>query len=482
MGKLSKVEMTSMANQLSVVLICDDDATFHLAVKHCLKGRFECKSAYNSDEALAIIRNTPIDILLLDIQMRSADEGLRYLPRFKEADSDLAIVMSSGMTDFQTVREAMRLGALDYVPKDFDPNDLHHTLAQVLERRALLRRREQQNFEALSTQRQHVLIGESPAIQQLRKTIERIRNNPANVVITGETGTGKEVVARQLRKTLPDGSLAPFVAVDSSTIQSSTAESLLFGHEKGAFTGAEKATKGIFEEANGGTVYFDEIANMPLEIQAKLLRVIQEKEVIRLGSSKVLKLEFRVICATNKDLEQMVSAGQFKDDLLQRLNVLPLFIPPLRERREEIELLVRHFAEKHAGQQAPLGFTPEAIEVLKQYSWPGNIRELSNLVAYLVAMTDETEVDVADLPPRIRDAAQSAAKTQGPAPRASGTTASRDTSFYERVSAFEENILSQEYQAHAGNVSRMALSLGMDRSHLYTKLREHGIHAGKSGR
>src|SRR6185295_4562387 len=168
------------------------------------------------------------------------------------------------------------------------------------------------------------------SIVHLRKTIDKLAASNANVLITGETGTGKEVVARQLRRKLSDGSLAPFVSVDSATIQSSTAESLLFGHEKGAFTGAEKMTKGIFEEANGGVVYFDEIGNMPLDIQAKLLRVLQEKEISRLGSSKSIQLDFRVVCATNRDLDEMARAGQFKPDLLQRLNVLPVQLTPLR--------------------------------------------------------------------------------------------------------------------------------------------------------
>ena len=467
-------------NRLPIILICDDDSVFHLAVKHSLKGKFECRTAYHPDEALPIIRNHPIDVVLLDIQMRTADEGLRAIPKFKEADPDLPIIMMSGLTEFGAVREAMRLGATDYVVKDFEQNDIVHAISRVLERRKFLERQGQQNFEVATQQRQHVMIGESPQIRALKKTIDRIRNSPANVVITGETGTGKEVVARQLRKTLPDGSLAPFVAVDSSTIQSSTAESLLFGHEKGAFTGAERTTKGIFEEANGGIVYFDEIANMPLEIQAKLLRVIQEKEVVRLGSSKPLECEFRVICATNRDLDEMVQAGQFKDDLLQRLSVLPIQLPPLRERREDIPLLVEHFLKKQPGDSGKLQFTREAVDVLGAYGWPGNIRELSNLISYVVAMTEGAEVDLADLPPKIRDAARKAAQAPvAPAQGASAPASDAPGTFYDRVSQFEKTILTQEYGNCEGNISKLALALGMDRSHLYTKLREYGIHSGR---
>lgn len=457
---------------LPQVLICDDDSLFHMALKQALKGIAECRSAYNSDEALVIVRNHPVDLVLLDVQMRTSDEGLKAIPRLKEADGDVAIVMSSALTDFVTVREAMRLGAIDYVAKDFDPNELVHTLTTALERRRILRTSEQRHFELLEGQRRHVLVGESPAIRQLRKTIEKIRASDANVLITGETGTGKEVVARQLRKILSDGSLEPFVAVDSSTIQSTMAESVLFGHEKGAFTGAERTTKGVFEEAAGGVVYFDELGNMPLEIQAKLLRAIQEKEITRLGSTRSMSLDFRVIAATNHDLENASRESRFKYDLFQRLNVLPIHLPPLRERREDIPLLAGHLLARQGVTGQGFRFNPEALEVLQSYDWPGNIRELANLVAYVTAMTEGTEIDVADLPPRVRDR-----KASSPSP--SAETAEAGGSFYDQVSSFEKELLAREYAKSQGNVSRIAMRLGMDRSHLYTKLREHGIHQTK---
>jgi two-component system response regulator AtoC len=325
------------------ILICDDDSLYHMALKTALKGIYDCRSVYNTDEAIAVLKNHAIDILLLDVQMRSPEEGLEALPKIREIDPELSIVMISGSTEFETVREAMRRGAIDYIPKDFNPDDLIHTVEQALERKKLLNRHEQQNYEVASQQRKNILIGDSPAVRSMKKMIDKFKNSAANVLITGETGAGKEVVARSLRGTLPDGSLAPFVAIDSATIQSSIAESVLFGYEKGAFTGAERANKGVFEEANGGIVYFDELGNMPLEIQSKLLRVLQEKEVTRLGSTKTLQLDFRVICATNRDLELMVKQGLFKDDLFQRLNVLPISIPPLRERKEDLPLLIAHF-------------------------------------------------------------------------------------------------------------------------------------------
>lgn len=271
-----------------------------------------------------------------------------------------------------------------------------------------------------------------------------------------------------IRGTDESGALVPFVAIDSSTIQSSTAESILFGHEKGAFTGAERTTKGVFEEADGGIVYFDEIANMSLEIQSKLLRVLQEKEIARLGSSKLIPLQFRVISATNLDLEEMCSKGRFKDDLYQRLCVVPLKVPPLRERREDIPLLLKHFSNIHRHPAGPLTFTSEAIEILTRYNWPGNVRELVNLIAYLSVMSDSNQVESRILPEKIR---------LGSSPRhASPSPATTSREFYKRMEEVELSILRDEYRLAEGNVSQMATNLGMDRSHLYTKLKQHGIH------
>ena len=459
-----------MVSGLPLILICDDDATFHLAVKHAVKGRLECRSAYHGDEALAIVRNQPVDLVLLDIQMRTPDEGLRYIEKLRELDPDLAIVMSSGLTDFQSVREAMRLGATDYVPKDFEVEELLLTIDRTLERRRLILRRSQLDYEAQAHQRKHAMVGESAAILEIRRTIEKIRSSRASVVITGETGTGKEVVARQLRSSLPDGTLAPFVAVDSSTIQSSIAESLLFGHEKGSFTGAERTTKGVFEEADGGIVYFDEIGNMATDIQSKLLRVIQEREVRKLGSAKSLKLDFRVVCATNRDLEAMGREGSFKPDLFQRLNVLPIHLPALRDRVADLPALVTHLAAGVRRPAGPLLFSDTALETLRHYPWPGNVRELANLISYLGAMITSDEVEESDLPPKIRDSARIASRN------IKTTAANPERSFYDHVAEFERSLLSDSFEKQGKNISRLAMTLGMDRSHLYSKLKEYGIH------
>jgi len=460
-----------MSKRLPKILICDDDETYHLALRYLLKDRFELNSAYNSDEAVAILKNHSIDIVLLDVSMRTEDEGLQAIPRLKAIDSDCSIVMSSGNKDFETVREALILGAEDYLPKDSDPEDLLHNLSRLLERRSLKKRQEQLGSEAKRSDSHRNLVGKSQAIQRLRVLIDKVRNSTANVVITGDTGTGKEVVARMLRSSGDKNGVPPFVAIDSSTIQGSMAESILFGHEKGAFTGADQVRKGAFEDADGGIVYFDEIANMPLEIQAKLLRVVQEKEVTRLGSTKVIPLDFRVICATNQNLESLVREGKFKEDLLQRLNVIPVEMPPLKSRREDIPLLADYFAEKNATPKRRIQFTVDALQVLENYSWPGNVRELNNLVAYLTALSDKDLIQVQDLPPKLfQDVpafdSQSQVVVAGDDP---------SKTVYDRLAAYERQILIAEFKKQNGNISKMALSLGMDRSHLYTKLKTYAI-------
>lgn len=451
------------------ILVCDDDSLFADAVSLIVGDAYQVVLTHTSAHAAQVLKSTSVDVLLLDIQLQHSDEGIRKIPEFLAIDPDLSIVMLSGLSSFEIVRDAMRAGASDYVRKDLVHEDLLLTLARVATRKALAIAKRQSSLEVATQQQRNVLVGSSPAIELLRRQIDKARNTQANVLITGETGAGKEVVARLLRRER-NGDLEPFVAVDSSTIQSSTAESILFGHERGAFTGADRLKKGVFEEADGGTVYFDEIANMPLEIQAKLLRVIQEKEITRLGSAKVIPLNFRVIAATNVSLEELAKKGLFKADLIQRLAVLPVFVPPLRERRADISELIEHFKQKDP-QARRLRFSPGAAQVLSTYDWPGNVRELSNLVAYLGVMTEGDEVLAEHLPQKVLK--QVSEKTLSSELQLSPPIDSG--SFYEKMGQIERDLLEIELKRSEGNVSKMAARLGIDRSHLYTKLRAHKL-------
>ena len=453
------------------ILICDDDHNVHLAIKSALSSDFDFKSAYHGDEALLLLRKNPFDIVLLDMEIRTASEGLDTIPKILELQNDACVIFFSGKTDLELVKQAMKLGAHDYVPKNCPAEDLAHVFRKAIEHKRLRSKGQQLSHEIRATSQKPFLIGESAAIQKIRKQIERARLSHAPVIITGETGTGKEVVARSLRKSFQDGSFEPFVAVDSGTIQSSISESVLFGYEKGAFTGAEKATRGLFEEANGGCIYFDELGNMPLDLQNKLLRVIQEKEVLRVGSSRPIRLDFRVICATNRDLETMTTAGSFKDDLYQRLNVLQIVIPPLRERPEDIPLLLQHFIELHSNGLERIKFLPETIEQIKNHPFPGNVRELSNLVLHLYSMCDEPLIAPIDLPPKFQVA--QVTNRQSP-PKDAEIDLS--VGFYGAVEGFEKAFLSKAYSVMEGNISKMAQDLGMDRSYLHRKLKVFGIH------
>jgi DNA-binding NtrC family response regulator len=475
-------------NQLPKVLICDDDQTLHLALKSALGKEYDMRSAYNGDEAQAILKKNNVDLVLLDMEMRNEQEGLDTIPKILELQPDVTIIFFSGKTGFQFVRNAMKLGAYDYVPKDAGADELRHVFQKALEHKRLLQVTQQSQYEVKRVHNTHPLIGNSAAIQKIKKQIERARVSPAPVIIFGETGTGKEVVARQLRKNL-DGILEPFIAVDSGTIQSSVAESVLFGYEKGAFTGADKATRGLFEEANGGVIYFDELGNMPFDIQNKLLRIIQEKEVLRIGSTKPISLEFRVLCATNQNLEEWIQQGKFKEDLYQRLNVLQIHIPPLRERVEDIPLLLEHFAEAHQNGLPRLIFLPETVSCIQRYPFPGNIRELANTVLYLYAMADGPEISPLDLPPKYHTyisgtagAREADAKKQGATAienRTNEVAVQVGRNFYGAVENFEKIFLAQEYKFLEGNVSKMAAELGMDRSYLHGKLKNYGIHVAK---
>ena len=467
---------------LPTILICDDDSLFHYAIKENLKGLFHFECAFNGDAALEIVKRKKIRLVLLDIQMRTPDEGLRYLPKILEADPEISVIICSQHCDLTLTRQAMISGAVDYLRKDSEVAEFIHSIRRALDRQQLFLRHLQQDFEARRSQKDYSFVGQGHWTSQVRITLEKFRKSNGNILITGETGTGKEIIARQLRKQLPDGTLEPFIAVDSGTIQSSTAESALFGHEKGAFTGADRGAKGFFEAANGGVIYFDEVGNMPLEIQNKLLRVIQEKEIRRLGSQKIVELDFRVIAATNRDLKKMCDAGEFKFDLYQRLNVLPIHVPTLRERTDEIELLVKHFARLHVSHLGVLEFTDGAIELLKKYDWPGNIRELENFVCYVAAVTEAQKISedcfalkkLQSLPTANPDAVKNLDFKQV---EPGAISILPETEFYGSVRKFEKAFLELKYDFYSGNITEMSRQLKMDRSHLYTKLKEYGLHS-----
>jgi DNA-binding NtrC family response regulator len=459
------------AKKLKHILICDDDPLIQLHLKSLLKSthnnlsssrHYQAQTCYHTDEAKVLLKKNQIDLLILDIQMRTHDEGLDFLPFLKSHYPQLPVITLSGRSDFQTLKKAFHLGVRDFLSKDCSSEEILSAIEKIFYTQDLEHHNLQLKNELTTERSRYQLVGNGSSMIHLKNIITKFREAKGNILITGETGTGKEVVARNLRKQFSNGDLEPFIAVDSGSILQSTAESALFGYEKGAFTGADQQKIGYFEAAHGGILYFDEIANMPLTIQTKLLRVIQEKEILRLGSTTPVTLDFRVVCATNRNLEEQVKKGEFLSDLYQRLAVLPIDIPPLRERTEDISELLEHFLKKEfyrSGKQFQLD--SDLLLTLKKYHWPGNIRELQNTLDYAIALTNDETITFTCLPAKIRNFCQPA-ETEA-------------STFYEKVEAFEKQLLQDELKKSNGNRSQLAKKLGMDRSHLYQKIKCYDI-------
>ncbi len=465
------------------LLIIDDDPSIHLSLKNALRDQFECLSAFSPDETKFLVQSKTFDIVLLDMNLSKAeDEGLELLPLLKTAQPEMDVIVVSGNADRSLALRSIEAGASGYLLKGYSVDQLLIQIDAVLRRRELLNDREHYTQDRRRRLQKDPIIGNSLAAKNLQDTIEKVKRSKVNVLIYGETGTGKELVARHIAA----GDSSPFVSVDSATITSTMAESLLFGHEKGAFTGAMSQTRGLFEEANGGTIYFDEVANMPLDIQVKLLRVLQEKEIRRLGSKRVIPLDFRVICATNRDLEEMSQKGEFKYDLLHRIDVFPIRVPALRERREDIPELLKHFLYIHRIENQEMTFSDEALVILKDYAWPGNIRELSNVMAYLcTAVSDRSLIEKEDLPARILGNLPQVLTEEVGAPASLETAVSNvadavcdleDFDFHAYMTFIEGKLLKKLYLRHGANMSKFSKTIRMSRSHLYSKLNNHGIH------
>ena len=455
---------SNMSTHLVTLAVCDDEPLAHEKLRHQLTSVFKLIPSYSTSELLDTVRVHRPALILLDLRLKAPDDGFAALAQFRAEYPAIPVVIYSGMDDYSSVRRAMQSGAIDFILKTCPTPELRSALQQAVHRHGA----RNSNLDAPD------LIGSSASVADLRATISRLQTVQGNILITGESGVGKEVVARLLRRRLVDGSLEPFVAVDSSTIHGSTAESLLFGHERGAFTGADKQRIGFFEAASGGTIYFDEVANMSLENQAKLLRVSQEKEVMRVGSTRAIPLQFRIISATNCDLAQLCRERAFRSDLLARLEVFPITLPPLRSRREDIPELVAHFARRLFPSRPAPELASATLDLLMAYEWPLNVRELGNAVEYALSFPDADPIEPRHLPTKI----QALYGGQTPVGGTEGQVASVG-SLSERVRSFERALLQREYDAADGNISRMARALETDRSNLYAKLMQHQIHCKK---
>jgi len=450
------------------ILVVDDEESILTSLSSILQDEgYEVTVAKNGAEALRVYTMDPPDLMLLDIWMPEMD-GMETLRRVRELVPTAQVMMMSGHGSIETAVKAIKLGAYDYIEKPLSLENVTLRVKHALDQYRL----EQENRTLRTTvQRKFELVGQSPVMQQLQQLIETAGPTNSRVLIGGENGTGKELVARAIHLQSARAN-RPFVAVNCAAIPETLIESELFGHEKGSFTGATSMKRGQFEQADSGTLFLDEIADMSLSTQAKVLRALQEQQFTRVGGTKLLKVDVRVLAASNKDLIKEIEKGTFREDLFYRLNVVPIIVPPLRERREDLPLLIRHFMNVHAEEQGlrMKEVSPEAMAVFQQYDWPGNIRELRNLIERLMIMVPGPVIDPTQAGLSLQ-ARPGGSAPQPTAPTVSPLFTQPYDSLRDARNAFEKEYIARKLREHHWNISRTAEDLKIERSHLHRKIK-----------
>ncbi|MBZ5578694.1 MAG: sigma-54 dependent transcriptional regulator [Acidobacteriia bacterium] len=443
------------------LLIVDDDASTLASLARAFRmAAHEVTVCDNAGRALELVKSQAFDLMFSDVVMPGKD-GLALLEDLRKLEITLPVVMVSGQANIEMAVRATRLGAVDFLEKPLSTDKLLLTVENVLK----LKRLEDENRDLRQRVGKHEIVHTGEAMRRVMAQVDRVAASEARVCILGETGTGKELIARAFHERSARRG-GPFVTLNCAAVPGELIESELFGHEKGSFTGAASRHTGKFEQANHGTLFLDEIGDMPLVMQAKLLRVLEENQVERVGGDRTIAVDVRVIVATHRNLEELVRKGAFRQDLYHRVYVYPLTLPPLRDRADDIPALVHYFAAQIASQNGwkPRAFQPEAIQALQRYGWPGNVRELRNVVERLLLLADGA-VGAADV--RL---ALPATASDGPviaAPQFHGTLA-------ERVDAFERETILAELKRHE-RMTDTAKALGLERSHLYKKCQALGI-------
>ncbi len=455
------------------ILVVDDEPAARLGLKRALAALpCEVIEAGDGTAALEEIARGGPDLVICDIQMPRMD-GLTLMKRLAEQENRPPVIMMTAYGSERIAVDAMKAGAYDYVSKPYDVDELRCLAQNALETVRLRRENETLRDEIRRQSGFGLLIGRSRAMDRVCDMIDKVAGTDATVLINGESGTGKELVARAIHEQ-GERKDRPFVAVNAAALPTELIESELFGHEKGAFTGAASRRKGKFEVADGGTLFLDEIGDMHLETQAKLLRVLQEQRFERLGGSETVAVDVRMISATNRDLPDEISRGRFREDLYYRLKVVDIFLPPLRDRREDIPMLVRHFLEQsnRRHEKAVTDVPPDAMRLLAAYAWPGNVRELMHAVERAVIFAEDAVLGEDLLPAEIR--------AGGAEPTGAGATGWSEGVMFqnakqEAVHSFEAAFIRSALEQHQGNMSRTAPAIGMKRQALQQKVRELGI-------
>jgi len=441
------------------ILIIDNEYRMCNVLKAALEDEgYSVEIALDGDQGLQVFRQRRFEVVITDLKMPGKD-GIQVLEEVKRLSPPTEVILMTAYATAQTAVEAMRKGAYDYLIKPFDFDELKLKIRHIFEKKRL----EAENIGLKEQLREKFsfenIIGRSGAMQEVFRLVEKVAKGDTTVLLRGESGTGKELIAQAIHHNSPRAD-KPFVAVNCAALPETLLESELFGYEKGAFTGADRRKPGRFELAGEGTIFLDEIGDIPPSIQVKLLRVLQTKQMERLGGTESIPVRARVIAATNRDLEKALREGTFREDLYYRINVFPIFIPPLRERKEDIPDFVEHFTKKFAGQVVPL--EPQAMEALMRYHWPGNVRELENVIERALILSGGEKIRLEDLPPHI---------AAPHPPPAHWDIPDRGLSLEE----VERNLIRKALEKAQGNKSRAAQLLGITRRRLYSMMERFGI-------
>ncbi|MGA2468665.1 MAG: sigma-54 dependent transcriptional regulator, partial [Thermodesulfobacteriota bacterium] len=436
---------------------------------------YEVETALSGMEAFEKMKGNPFDIVITDLKMPGID-GMEVVRTFRKEYPDAIIIMITGFSTVETAVEAMKLGAFDYIPKPFTPDEVSIVVKKAIEKKSLLLENIYLRQELQEKYGFHNIVGKSKKMQEIYRIIVKVAMTDSTVLIYGQSGTGKELIARAIHFNSPRRE-KQFVPVDCAVLSENLLESELFGHVRGSFTGAVTTKPGLFEVADEGTVFLDEVGNISLAIQAKLLRVLQEREFTPVGGTKAKKVDIRLIAATNKDLEKMIKEESFREDLYYRLNIVPIYLPLLKERQDDIPLLSVHFLKKYAEEMGKTikGFTPEAMEKLMKYPWPGNVRELENVIERTVVMMEEEMVRVEHL---ILPGQQEKEGWEEHVPMTSEELKELKKQAREKaVEEIEKTFVLNALERHQWNVTRAAEEVGMLRPNFQALMRKYNLRA-----
>jgi DNA-binding NtrC family response regulator len=466
------------------ILLVDDEATARYGTRRALESKYQIVEAGSAEEARAGLSATKPDLILLDMVM-PGEEGLSLLRSLRASGVQTPVLVVSALDTASTAVEALRSGAQDYIVKGFDIEELRHRVASILQASSLEEENARLRRELIGDGHFGRMIGASSAMRRVFEMADRVAATDATVLILGESGTGKDLLAQAIHERSPRAG-KPFVAVNCAALPENLIESELFGYERGAFTGAAQQRKGKFEMASGGTLFLDEIGDMNPVTQAKVLRALENRKIERLGGSQSIDVDVRVISATHRDLPGEIAAGKFREDLYYRIRVVSLVLPPLREHAEDIPMLAASFLRQLGARHGrDVRLSEKAVEALRHYSWPGNVRELRNALETTLVMARGTEIGVSDLPEEIRSGKPATARTSASIPavvraaavgsNGTGAESNGATDFREAKKQFEIGFLKRKLEEHRWNVSKTAEEIGLHRQSLQEKLRELGI-------